>query len=67
MEEGARGYEWAHSSRNNIQHLLQVVGHKNQDKVPLGLGSAKDRSRRGDNHFLVIRHHKFSGDVCFLI
>ena len=49
------------------QYLLQVAGHKNRDKVSLGPGSARVRSRRGDNHFWVIRCHEFSGVVCFLI
>jgi hypothetical protein len=50
-----------------IQHLLQVAGHENRDKVSLGPGSARVGSRHGDSHFWVIRRHEFNGVVCFLI
>jgi hypothetical protein len=49
------------------QHLLQVAGHKNQDRVSLGPGSARVGLKHGDNHFWVIRRHEFNGVVCFLI
>jgi hypothetical protein len=42
-------------------------GHKNRDKIPLGPGSARVGSERGDSHFWVIRCHESNGDVCFLI
>jgi hypothetical protein len=51
----------------NSHELIAGCRHKNCDEISLGLGSVRVRSRHGDNHFWVIRHHKFSGDVCFFI
>jgi hypothetical protein len=39
--------------------------HGNRDIISLGPESAKLKSKRGDTHFWVIRHHEFSGVVCF--
>jgi hypothetical protein len=50
-----------------IQYLLKVVGHKNQERVSLGLGSTRVESRHGDSHFWVIQRHEFIHVVCFLI
>jgi hypothetical protein len=56
-----------HGFRDKTVIIAGCRGHKNRDKILLGPGSARVGSERGDSHFWVIRCHKFSGDVCFLI
>jgi hypothetical protein len=49
------------------RELIAGCRHKNRDEISQGPGSARVRLRHGDNHFWVIRRHKFNGVVCFLI
>jgi hypothetical protein len=58
---------WEQIMRKRTVMIVGCRGHENRDKILLGPGSARVGSRRGDNHFWVIQHHKFSGDVFFLI
>jgi hypothetical protein len=59
------------TTRTNFEARTVVIagfrGHRNQDKILLGPGSARVGSRRGDRHFWVIRRHECSGVVYFLI
>jgi hypothetical protein len=52
-----------------MQRTIMIAdrGHKNRDVFSQGPRSAILRSRRGDNHFRVIRCHKSNGAVCSLI
>jgi hypothetical protein len=48
-----------------FRELIAGCRHRNRDEISHGPGSARVRLRRGDNHFWVIRCHKFNGVVLF--